>query len=37
MPDSFTHGSAARRAKWFRIGLISGQLSACDSFKLANP
>ena len=37
MPDSFSHGSAAQRAKWFQIGLKSGQLSACDTFKVADP
>ena len=37
MPDSFTHGTSAQRSKWFQIGLKSGQLSACDTFKVANP
>ena len=31
-PDSFTHGSAAQRAKWFRRGFDSGGLDACDTF-----
>ena len=31
-PDSFTHGSAAQRAKWFRRGFDSGSLDACDTF-----
>jgi predicted metalloprotease len=31
-PDSFTHGSAADRARWFRRGLESGQVNACDTF-----
>jgi predicted metalloprotease len=31
-PDSFTHGSAAQRTGWFRRGLESGELSACDTF-----
>jgi predicted metalloprotease len=31
-PDSFTHGSAAQRVRWFRRGLDSGQLDACDTF-----
>jgi hypothetical protein len=31
-PDSFTHGSAAQRVEWFRKGLASGQLEACDTF-----
>ena len=31
-PESFTHGSAAERARWFRRGLESGRLDACDTF-----
>lgn len=31
-PDSFTHGSAAQRVRWFRQGLDSGQLASCDTF-----
>jgi len=31
-PDSFTHGSAAQRTRWFRRGLASGRLDACDTF-----
>jgi len=31
-PDSFTHGSADQRVRWFRRGLDSGQLDACDTF-----
>ncbi|WP_445255689.1 KPN_02809 family neutral zinc metallopeptidase [Nocardioides aurantiacus] len=30
--DSFTHGSAAQRVKWFNIGLEQGSLEACDTF-----
>lgn len=32
VPDSFTHGSAAQRARWFRRGLDSGDTAACDTF-----
>jgi predicted metalloprotease len=32
-PESFTHGSSAQRAKWFRRGLESGELLACDTVK----
>ncbi len=31
-PDSFTHGSSAQRARWFRRGLESGDLSQGDTF-----
>ncbi|MFP5431139.1 MAG: neutral zinc metallopeptidase [Gammaproteobacteria bacterium] len=32
VPDSFTHGTSAQRVKWFRIGIESGSLDACDTF-----
>jgi len=32
MPDSFTHGSSEQRARWFRKGLATGDLGACDTF-----
>ncbi|MGH7693762.1 MAG: KPN_02809 family neutral zinc metallopeptidase, partial [Gemmatimonadaceae bacterium] len=32
-PDAFTHGSAAQRAEWFRRGLQSGRIQACDTFR----
>ena len=31
-PDSFTHGSAEQRVRWFRRGLEGGQLESCDTF-----
>jgi predicted metalloprotease len=31
-PDTFTHGSAAQRAQWFRRGMESGNLNSCDTF-----
>jgi predicted metalloprotease len=31
-PDSFTHGSAEQRVRWFRKGLSNGELSDCDTF-----
>lgn len=32
VPDSFTHGTSAQRAKWFRRGFESGKVSDCDTF-----
>jgi predicted metalloprotease len=32
VPDAFTHGSSAQRVRWFRRGLESGQVKACDTF-----
>jgi len=32
VPDSFTHGTSAQRARWFKRGFDSGDLGACDTF-----
>lgn len=32
VPEGFTHGSAADRQKWLRIGLESGDPARCDTF-----
>ena len=32
VPDSFTHGSAEQRARWFRTGLQSGDPRDCNTF-----
>jgi predicted metalloprotease len=35
-PESFTHGSASDRARWFRRGLDTGSADACDTFTAAS-
>ncbi len=32
-PDSFTHGTSAQRVRWFKKGLDSGRLEACNTFE----
>ncbi len=33
VPESFTHGSSAQRVEWFRRGLQSGRVDACNTFQ----
>jgi uncharacterized protein len=33
IPDSFTHGTSAQRVRWFRRGIESGQVDACNTFE----
>jgi predicted metalloprotease len=35
VPDAFTHGSSAQRARWFNTGLKSGTVSSCNTFGTA--
>lgn len=32
-PESFTHGTAQQRMQWFKRGLETGSMQACDTFK----
>ena len=32
VPESFTHGSAEQRMRWFRQGFESGSVKACNTF-----
>jgi uncharacterized protein len=36
VPDSFTHGSAEQRKRWFMTGYQQGTLKACDTFSAAS-
>jgi predicted metalloprotease len=37
VPDSFTHGTSAQRVRWFKRGIQSGQVTACNTFAAAQP
>jgi len=32
-PETWTHGSAEARSRWFKNGFENGTLEACDTFK----
>jgi len=36
VPDSFTHGSAEQRKRWFMTGYQQGSLKACNTFDAAS-
>jgi predicted metalloprotease len=35
VPDSFTHGSSAQRVRWFRVGIETGDVNRCNTFRPA--
>ena len=35
VPDSFTHGSAEQRQRWFTTGMRSGSVASCNTFAAA--
>src|SRR5215510_1468411 len=35
VPDAFTHGTSAQRARWFMTGFKSGTVSSCNTFSTA--
>jgi len=37
IPESFTHGTAEQRSRWFKKGLDSGTVSGCNTFETATP
>ena len=37
VPESFTHGTAEQRARWFNKGFRGGAISSCNTFNVANP
>lgn len=36
VPESFTHGSAQQRVRWFRKGMETGQIQQCDTFNASS-
>jgi hypothetical protein len=33
-PESFSHGTASQRLKWFKVGYDTGDVVGCDTFKV---
>lgn len=36
VPDSFTHGTSNQRVRWFKQGITTGNLAACNTFETKN-
>lgn len=36
VPESFTHGSAEQRVRWFKRGMETGQIQQCDTFNASS-
>jgi len=36
-PETWTHGSAASRVKWFQVGYQQGSIDACDTWAVRTP
>jgi predicted metalloprotease len=36
-PDSFTHGCAEQRVRWFKTGFESGDMKNCNTFGILTP
>jgi uncharacterized protein len=37
VPESFTHGTAEQRSRWFKTGFQNGMVSACNTFNVVTP
>ena len=35
VPEAFTHGSSEQRARWFQVGLQSGDIQKCNTFNVS--
>lgn len=36
VPEIFTHGTSAQRARWFKLGLQGGDTNQCETFGATN-